>query len=85
VWTGSKTIVWGGYNPGAGGYLNDGGQYDPALDSWTATTTTGAPSVRYYPTAVWTGSRMVVWGGEDNSGYLNDGGQWAAVSLYMKN
>lgn len=32
-------------------------------DQWTPTTTTGAPTARYVPTAVWTGSEMIVWGG----------------------
>src|SRR5439155_20632058 len=31
-------------------------------DSWTATTTTNAPSRRIFYTAVWTGSEMIVWG-----------------------
>src|SRR6266702_3971531 len=30
-------------------------------DSWTATTTTNAPSARANHTAVWTGSEMIVW------------------------
>jgi hypothetical protein len=86
VWTGSRMIVWGGTGISAGGFLNDGGQYDPVADTWMATTTTGAPSARVGHTAVWTGSRMIVWGGLGNSvPYLNDGGQWAAVSLYVKN
>jgi hypothetical protein len=59
VWTGSRMIVWGGYN----GY-GTGGIYDPATDSWAPVSTTGAPSGRVYHTAVWTGSRMIVWGGE---------------------
>jgi N-acetylneuraminic acid mutarotase len=46
------------------------------FDYWTATTTTGAPSGRGYHTAVWTGSRMIVWGGWNGSAYLNDGGQY---------
>jgi N-acetylneuraminic acid mutarotase len=82
VWTGSKMIVWGGSN---GADLNDGGQYDPALDIWTATTTVGAPSPRDTHTAVWTGSKMIVWGGINGSTFLNDGGQWGTVSLYVKN
>ncbi len=53
-------IVWGGYN---GNALNDGGQYDPVANAWAATTTAGAPSGRDSHTAVWTGSRMIVWGG----------------------
>ena len=35
-------IVWGGVN--SNGYLNTGGRYDPSTDSWTATSTTNAPS-----------------------------------------
>ena len=61
MWTGSEMIVWGGYN--GSGYLNDGGRYNPAANSWTAVTTTGAPAARAYHTAVWTGSEMIVWGG----------------------
>ena len=44
VWTGSEMIVWGGYNGSS--YFNDGGRYNPAADSWTAVTTTGAPAAR---------------------------------------
>jgi hypothetical protein len=36
-------IVWGGYN---GSYLNDGGRYNPAANSWTALPTSGAPAAR---------------------------------------
>jgi N-acetylneuraminic acid mutarotase len=43
---------------------------------WTATTTTGAPLGRYSHTAIWTGSRMIVWGGGGDINYLNDGGQY---------
>ena len=88
VWTGSKMIVWGGFPDGVGGfYANTGGLYDPATDSWTAMSTTGAPSGRYYHTAVWTGSKMIVWGGSGSSGYANTGGvydpatdSWTAMS-----
>jgi N-acetylneuraminic acid mutarotase len=64
VWTGSEMIVWGGY---VFNYINEdlntGGRYNPSTDSWTATSTTNAPSVRELHTAVWTGSQMIVWGG----------------------
>ena len=74
VWTGSEMIVWGGL---AGGYLNAGGRYNPASNSWTAVSTTGAPAARSSHTAVWTGSEMIVWGGSDTSvGHLNDGGRY---------
>jgi N-acetylneuraminic acid mutarotase len=86
VWTGSEMIVWGGGSVLFGGYLNTGGRYDPTTDSWTATSTTNAPLARYYHTAVWTGTEMIVWGGY-NFNQLNTGGRynpsmdsWAATS-----
>src|SRR5438046_2115510 len=36
-------------------------------DTWTATSTTGAPAARERHTAVWTGSEMIVWGGAGSS------------------
>jgi N-acetylneuraminic acid mutarotase len=40
-------------------------------DTWTATSTTNAPAARQSPTAVWTGSEMIIW-----SGGLNTGGRY---------
>jgi N-acetylneuraminic acid mutarotase len=78
VWTGSQMIVWGGaYNIGFTVYnLNTGGKYDPGTDSWAATSTTSAPEGRGSHTAVWTGSEMMVWGGQGDGGYLNSGGRY---------
>jgi N-acetylneuraminic acid mutarotase len=56
-------IVWGGLP--VTGYLNTGGRYNPSTDSWTATSTTNAPTPRAYHTAVWTGSEMIIWGAAD--------------------
>jgi len=70
VWTGAEMIVWGG-----GSFLDSGGRYVPATDSWTATSRgANVPAARTGPTAVWTGTRMIVWGGQDNSGRKNTGG-----------
>lgn len=69
----NKMIVWGGYSGAA--YLNSGGQYDPILDSWTATTTTGAPAIRQEHTAITSGNKMYVWGGYSGT-YLNTGGAY---------
>ena len=66
VWTGSKMIVWGGYDvvgAQAATVLNDGGIYDPASNTWTAIGTAGAPDARSDHMAVWTGSKMVIFGG----------------------
>jgi N-acetylneuraminic acid mutarotase len=85
VWTGSAMIIWGGYYADPFGHdLNTGGNYDPEMDSWTATTTVGAPSERDSHTAAWTGSEMIVWGGPffDASGgrYNPSTNTWIATS-----
>jgi N-acetylneuraminic acid mutarotase len=81
VWTGSEMIVWGGAFCYPCMVFNDGARYNPATDSWVATNTTNAPSARYWHTAVWTGSEMVVWGGTDTStDYFNTGGRYCAQS-----
>jgi N-acetylneuraminic acid mutarotase len=79
VWTGSKMIVWGGdyfYNS-AYHFLNTGSKYNPVTNRWAATSTANAPAGRDSHTAVWTGSQMIVWGGE-NRVVLNTGGRYCA-------
>jgi hypothetical protein len=77
VWTGTEMIVWGGYAGGSSD-LNTGARYNPATDIWTATTSTvGAPTARDNITAVWTGSQMLIWGGQTAGvGTLNTGGRY---------
>ena len=65
-----------------------GGRYNPGTDTWIATSTTNAPTVRTGDTAVWTGTEMIVWGGIGASGSLNTGGRynpstdsWTAMSI----
>jgi len=74
VWTGTRMVVWGGEESGGATYLKTGGVYDPATDTWAAVATTDAPSARTGHTAVWTGSRMVVWGGNTGHDPTNTGG-----------
>jgi len=71
VWTGTELFVWGGWKQ-AVGQINTGGRYNPSTDSWVATSTgANVPSARDGSTAVWTGSRVIVWGGGNS---LNTGG-----------
>ena len=56
-------IVWGGGNGGSAVFMNDGGRYSPTANIWTAVPSTGAPAARVRHTAVWTGSKMIVFGG----------------------
>jgi N-acetylneuraminic acid mutarotase len=92
IWTGSKMVVWAGQGRDPDNnviYLNDGGLYDPVTNHWTAMDPTNAPTARTYPAAVWTGSKMIVWGGEGNGDVrFNDGGvydpqnnQWAPMDM----
>jgi N-acetylneuraminic acid mutarotase len=77
VWTGSEMIIWGGFSfTGFNNYLNSGARYNPTTDSWTATSVTNAPAARWHHTAVWTGSEMVIWGGEVSSTYFNTGARY---------
>lgn len=88
VWTGGEMIVWGGYfYDGNDHYLNTGGRFDQATNTWAATSTANTPSGRSVPKAVWTGNEMIVWGGYGNAGYVNTGGRlnpvannWTATS-----
>ena len=60
VWTGSEMIIWGG-TPGVNGpYLNTGGRYNLASNTWTTMSIAGAPKPRTWHSAVWTGSEMIV-------------------------
>ena len=75
VWTGTEMIMWGGFDYSTS--LNTGGRYNPATDSWTATSTgANVPSKTRAHTAVWTGTEMIVWGGYDGSVALNKGGRY---------
>ncbi|MFA5187399.1 MAG: hypothetical protein WC551_13050, partial [Patescibacteria group bacterium] len=52
-----------------------------ALEAWSTTGTSfiNAPSERYEQTAVWTGSKMIVWGGR-NAVVKNDGAMYDPIS-----
>ncbi|MFC1669546.1 Ig-like domain-containing protein [Spirochaetota bacterium] len=60
-----------------------------SVDEWIPTSTANDPSNRFYHTAVWTGKKMIVWGGRDNRiNYMRNGGiydpvskTWSAISI----
>ena len=57
----ARMIVWGGTDHFT--WFNTGGRYNPGTNSWASTSTVNAPSGRETHTAVWSDSRMIVWGG----------------------
>lgn len=84
VWTGTEVVFWGGQPQSGDPNKNDGARYDPATDTWTPTTLVGAPAGRRDHSAVWTGSKMLVWGGNlFQSGALYDpvADTWTPTSL----
>ena len=60
---------------GSSGYSNEVKASNTG--SWTPTSTgTNVPSERVDHTAVWTGTEMIVWGGDDSFSSLNTGGRY---------
>jgi hypothetical protein len=85
VWTGTEMIEWGGDTTGCYSgclWTNYGSRYDPSLDRWTPTAGgNGLPAGRREHSAIWTGTEMVIWGGNQNSQtYLNTLGSYCVAS-----
>ncbi len=80
VWTGNSFVVWGGSTMGATVPTDTGGQYNTLADTWTAMPLSNAPSPRVQHTAVWTGSRMIVWGGTNGTTATSSGGLFDPTS-----
>jgi hypothetical protein len=72
VWTGTRMLVWGGTGTQRVGNgiahkgLADGAAYLPRLDRWTPIAPAPLPGM-VAPVAVWTGTRMLVWGAGDEA------------------
>jgi hypothetical protein len=47
-----------------------------ADDTWTPTTISNATAARTNHTAIWTGTEMIVWGGEQSGTYFSTGGRY---------
>ncbi len=80
VWTGSEMIVFGG-QAAAQVPFKDGAAYDPSANTWRALSSApGTLAGRERHKAVWSGSRMMVWGGFDDAGNdLYDGATYDPV------
>lgn len=76
VWTGAEVIVWGGSLAGFGQKSMSGSRYNPATDSWIPIKGGESPRPRYQHTAIWTGTEVIVWGGQSPIDYYNDGGRY---------
>lgn len=81
VWTGNKLVIWGGLRlDGRFVQSDQGGIYDPASDSWTETSRQDAPQPMSAHSAVWTGSKMIVWGSTGGGVFDPETNAWSSIS-----
>jgi N-acetylneuraminic acid mutarotase len=86
IWTGSKMIVWGGCTSkgsatrGCKAETNTGASYDPATDTWSSVSISGAPTARAQAAAVWNNNQMYIWGGADDTSVAGDASTVTALS-----
>ena len=84
IWTGEEVLLWGGTSCSNDDAprtpYGDGAAYNPKTDTWRTLSIDNAPSPRSGHAVVWTGTEMVIWGGEstgatsiDDMRALNDG------------
>lgn len=79
VWTGTEMIFWGGTEPLTGAlHPEPGVRYNPTTDTWKPVRKSGSPAFRLGNTAIWTGTEMIVWGGE-REGPVNEGSRYNPV------
>lgn len=75
VSTGSRLVVWGGQDQS--GALNTGAQLifgtNGLPTAWTTISALNAPSGRSGHSAIWTGQKMLVWGGQGGGNFVADG------------
>ena len=93
AWTGRELIVWSGFGwesltPKFDNHLGDGARYDIATGEWRAISEAGAPTARSGHSTIWTGTKMMVWGGGTREGLVNTGGiydpaadSWSAIPM----
>jgi len=76
IWTGKRMLVWGGQDGSFTNNFISGGSYDPLNDNWEEISELGAPNGRMFYSSIWTGQKMVVWGGiqYNYNKYINTGG-----------
>ena len=69
VWTGSQMLVWGGGTVASGRTVPPphGEAFDPATNRWSPLPMSPLRG-RIDPVAVWTGTQMFIWGGQETDG-----------------
>ncbi len=68
VVAGDRVIFFGGASVRFGAVLNDGAIYHASTSTWTLLPSTGAPAGRHFHQTVWTGTEVLILGGELGNG-----------------
>lgn len=76
-----RMFVFGGYESMMGTPIADGYAYDPSNDSWSGLPS--GPSARVRHVMAWSGSELLVWGGQDSMSVLNDGQKLTAAGSWL--
>lgn len=76
----SKLCFWGGIE--AGNFSNTGRCFDPALNTWSPITATGAPAMRARHATVISNSEMYIIGGDTGGAALNTVSRYNGVSWF---
>ena len=80
VWAGNELIIWGGaQGMNTRSDYRSGARLNLTTGRWTPTSLVNAPSARHNHRAVWTGTEMIVWGGE---GYTPDPNEPSGIMTY---
>jgi hypothetical protein len=75
VFTGDRIVVWGGGPFGSQAAHMTGAIFKPASGNWDGpTSVVNTPSGRRKPIAVWTGTHVLIWGGEASGSPAAGGG-----------
>ncbi|MBF0443427.1 MAG: hypothetical protein HQK54_16085 [Oligoflexales bacterium] len=77
VWTGSEFIYWGGIVNNSEKPSEEGERYNLKKKKWVMISDEDAPSARSGHSAIWSGDRMILWGGMGESSYLSDGAAYS--------
>lgn len=81
VMAGNKILYWGGWDNNTNTYFNDGLLYDIPSGTWSSVPNSPVLSARRSAVAVWTGSEVIIFGGENSGTYYTDGAKLNLSSL----
>ena len=74
VWSGEEALIFGGHDQIEDAPTDRGMAYNPETEQWRLFQPSPlTPSAREGHTSVWTGTEMIVWGGESGEDSLNNG------------